>query len=166
MHIKRGLLIIAIIAYAVPCYAKAYYANKTEMIQKAECIAIVTITKIEKVEKKSSSWSYRQKAYGKVEQCLKGNIEKEVEIYGMETFICAQCRYEKGRFLLFLMKKDGMWVGSNWNIGICSIKNEKVQWLKDDQTRHDRIERPLGEVIDEIKNVLKVKYEVPVGIFK
>ena len=77
-----------------------------EMIQKAECIVIVSITAVEETEKKGTVWTYRQKATARVEECLKGDVKGTVEIYGQETFICAQCRYGEGRFILFL-RRDG-----------------------------------------------------------
>ena len=144
---------------AGPCFAKAYYAPKKEMIQKAECIVIVEITKVEESEKKGKSWTYRQKASANVKRCLKGDVKGEIEIYGMENFICAQCRYEKGNFILFLWKEEGYWVGSNWYLGIRPIAGDKVQWFKDDETRFEIKSTPLDDVIAEINKVVKEQKE-------
>ena len=64
---KRILLFVVLLGIASPCFAKAYYAGKKEMIQKAECIAIVNITRVEKADKKGKPWTYRQKASATVE---------------------------------------------------------------------------------------------------
>ena len=151
-----------LLAATSPCFAKAYYAPKKEMIQKAECIVIVTITKVEESDKMGKVWTYRQKATATVERCLKGDAKGEIEIYGMESFICAQCQYQKGRFILFLRKEEGFWVGSNWHLSIRPIAKDKVQWFKDDKTRFEMKETPIDNVVDEINAVVKSqKKEIP-----
>ena len=152
---KKIILSLMLLGFASPCFAKAYYAPKKEMIQKAECIVIVEVTKVEKSEKKGKSWVYRQKASATVKRCLKGAVKGEIEIYGLETFICAQCYYEKGTFILFLRKEEGFWVGSNWHLGIRPITNNKTQWFKDDETRFEMQETPLDDVIKEINAVIE-----------
>ena len=94
--------------------------------------------------------------------CLKGDAKGEIEIYGMETFICAQCRYERGRFILFLREEEGCWVGSNWNLGIRPVKEDRIQWFKDDKTRFEMKETPLDDVISEITDIVEEqKKETP-----
>ncbi len=149
------ILFIMVFGTARTVTAKAYYAGKREMIQKAECIAVVKITNIENADKKGKTWTYRKKASATVESCLKGNAKGEIEIYGMETFICAKCRYEKGRFILFLRKEKGVWVGSNWHLGIRAIRKGKVEWFKNDKTRFEMKTMPLVDVIDEITAIIK-----------
>ena len=159
---KKALLFLMLLGFASPCFATAYYAPKKEMIQKAECIIIVEITKVEKAEKKGKPWTYSQKASATVKQCLKGDVKGEIEIYGMENFICAQCRYKKGDFILFLRKREGFWVGSNWHLGIRPVKEDKAQWFKDDETRFEMKETPLADVIKEIDAVIEEqKKETP-----
>jgi len=143
--------------------AKAHFAGKREMIEKAEAIAIVNIEKVEAVRQKGRHWTYAQKATGTVEKSLKGDVKGPIEIYGDVDFICANCRYQTGRFLLFLRKDDGLWTGSNWHLGIRPIKEGKVQWFKDDRADFDsdykavfeHQELPLGGVVAEIDRVLK-----------
>ena len=153
--IKKILLLLILLGIASPCFAKARYAQKKDMIQEAECIAIVNITKVEKADKKEKSWTYRQKATATVEQCLEGDVKGDITIYGLEDFICAQCRYEKGHFILFLRKDGTLWVGSNWQLGIRPIKEKKVQWFKDGKTFFEMKDTPLDKVIDEINIVVK-----------
>jgi hypothetical protein len=137
-------------------YAKAYFAMKDEMIEKADIIAVVDIVKVEKIESKGSVWTYSQKAIAKVEQLLKGKIPKEVNIYGMEDFICAQCHYEVGKFLLFLKYDKKLLTGSNWQFSIRPIKKDKVEWYKkggDD--RFDLEYLPLSAVLQEIRVIVE-----------
>jgi hypothetical protein len=137
-------------------FAKAYFAGKREMIERAEAIAIVEIVETEEVKQRGTYWTYSQKAMGIVKESFKGDIQGNIVIYGMEDFICAQCRFEKGLFLLFLRKEDNnFWVGSNWQVGIRSIKDDKVDWLKNDTSPFETEQKPLKEVILEIQNVLK-----------
>ena len=156
---KNIFLFLMLVGIATPCFARARYAQKKDMIREAECIAIVNITKVEKADKKEKSWTYRQKATATVEQCLKGAVKGDISIYGLETFICAQCRYEKGRFILFLRKDGTLWVGSNWHLGIRPIKEKKVQWFKNDKTFREMTDAPLDNVIDEIHTVVKEQKE-------
>lgn len=151
----RLFLLIMLLAVTSPCFAKARYAQKKDMIKEAESIVIVEITKIADSEKAGKPWTYRQKASATVKRCLKGEAKGEIEIYGMENFICAQCRYEKGNFILFLRKEEGFWVGSNWELGIRPITNNKTQWFKDDETLFEMKPALLDDVIKEINAVVK-----------
>ena len=45
------------------------------------------------------------KATAKVKESLKGDLKGKIEILGGELFICAQCVYKEGHYLLFLNKK-------------------------------------------------------------
>lgn len=140
-------------------FAKAYYAGKAEMIQKADVIVVVNISKVEKVEvKPESGWTYRQKATGQIEQSIKGGLSGQIEILGQEDFICAQCDFKPVRCLLFLKKggKDFLH-GANWHLGIRPIKDDKVDWFKDDKSLFEMTPQPLSDVIKEIESVLKEK---------
>ncbi len=127
------------------------------MIKKAEAIAIVEIVNTQKVKKKGQHWTYGQKAIGTVEKTLKGNIQDGIVIYGLEDFICAHCRFEKGRFLLFLQKDNDFWTGSNWHLGIRPIKDGEMDWFKNDTSPFDMEKKSLEEVTQEIKSILNEK---------
>ena len=152
---RKALLLVGLLAIAIPCVAKAYYAGKKEMIQKAEYIALVEITKVEEASKKGKTWTYRQKATATVKCSLKGDLKGDIEIYGMENFICAQCKYETGKYIVFLRKDGEIRVGSNWHLGIRPVKGDKVQWFADDKTRQAMDEKPLDDVLKEIEGVVK-----------
>jgi hypothetical protein len=152
---KRVFLLIMLLAVASPCFAKARYAQKKDMIKEAESIVVVNITKVEDTDQKGKTWTYRQKVSATVERCLKGDAGGDITIYGLEDFQCAQCQYEKGRFILFLRKDGSLLVGSNWDLGIRSVKADKVQWFKDDEARFEMKESPLDDVIKEINAVVE-----------
>jgi len=159
---KRIWILFAVVAgvFVAPhAFAKAYYADKTNMIQKAEVIVIVNITNVEVVEKKpETGWTYRQKATGQIEQSIKGGLSGQIEIFGMEDFICARCEYKTGRCLLFLTKGNaGLWHGANWHLGIRPVSEDKVEWFKDDKSRFDMTKQPLSEVLKEIETIMKQK---------
>ncbi len=154
---KIVLLIVLICSFPTILFAKAYFAGKNEMIERAECIAIVEISQTEKIDKMGNHWTYHQKAKGTVETLLKGNVSGDIEIYGMENFICAQCKFTKGRFLLFMNKDNNFWIGSNWHVGICCIKDGNIDWFKDDTSPFETERQPLKEVILDIQNTLKEK---------
>ncbi|HOX06045.1 MAG TPA: hypothetical protein PK280_06555 [Planctomycetota bacterium] len=150
---KSVLVVLILLAQAVPCLAKARYAGKADMIREAEAIAVATVTKVEVLAEgeRGTTWTYRQKATVKVEGCLKGEIDGEIAVYGMEDLICAQCSYTPGRFILFLRKDGMLWAGSNWELGIRPIRQDKVAWPKEGGGLFDLAETPLAEVIAEIR---------------
>lgn len=151
---RTVLLVTAFLGVALPGLAKAYYAGKKEMIQKAECIAIVNITGVEQVEKQGKPWIYRQKASATIVRCLKGDATGAIVLYGMETFICAQCQFERGRFILFLRKDGELWVGSNWHLGIRPITGEQVKWYKGEENLFEMADAPLADVLKEISAIV------------
>ena len=160
-NMKMRILAIIIAITSVDAFAKAKFYSKPDMIEQADAIALVEIVKVEKVEKPSAIWTYRQKATAKVIRSLKGQLEQVIEIYGDESFICAQCRYNLGKFILFLRKHDDFWVGCNWHLGIRPITDGSVKWFADDKNKHEMIDQPLETVLLEIESILKSKDTQP-----
>ena len=148
------IIFIAILLMPTGVYAKAKFAYKNEMIEKADVIAVVNITKIEPVQIKGKGWTYRQKATAKVEQSLKGKVPAEISLYGQEDFICAQCNYESGKSLVFLKRDNDLLKGSNWQFSIRPIKDDKVEWYQSDKGLELKA-FPLSEVLEEIKSKVK-----------
>lgn len=130
------------------------------MIQKADVIAIITITDVRESDTNGKTWTYRQMGKAAVETLLKGAIPKDFTIYGSETFICAQCPLSRGRFIAFLKKDDALWTGSNWHLSLRPIKGNEVDWYVDDQNRYDMKPSPLGKVLDQIKAKARVTGDV------
>ena len=163
-QMKKIVLTITILMLMVSVgYGKAYFAPKDEMIEKADVIAIVDITEVYKTNVKGKYWTYSQMATANVEEVLRGDIPKEISIYGMEDFICAQCRYKVGKFLVFLKYDNNLLVGSNWHFSIRPIKNNTVEWYKEGSDNMVDLEySPLSEALKEIKS--KVSQNQPLKL--
>lgn len=156
---KKLLAVLVLLGLTGTAFAKAYFSPKKEMIQRAEAIAVVNITSVIETNVDPVAhvpgWAYRQKATAEVERSLKGDAKGTIEIYGLESFICAQCRYEKGKFLVFLRKENGRWVGSNWQPGIRAITGDNVAWLTKDDDAFESKPAPLADVLSEIEAQVK-----------
>ena len=152
---KRIWIATLLVAVSSACHAKAYYAGRIEMIQHSDCIAVVEITSVEPCQVQGPNWIYRQKATGTIERCLKGGVEGEIVIHGMEDFICAQCNYEVGRFVVFLRNVGQLWVGANWHLGIRRIVADEVLWFKTDERPFEMAAMPLDQVVAEIEAVVE-----------
>lgn len=150
------ILAVIIATISTDAYAKASFYSKPEMIRKADAIAVVDIVMVEKVDKPSSIWTYRQKATVNVIRCLKGQLEQQIVIFGDETFICARCHYSPGQFILFLRKCDDFWVGCNWHLGIRPITDGSVKWFNNDTT-HEMTDQSVETVLTEIEALLKTE---------
>jgi hypothetical protein len=124
------LLAVALLAGAAPgAWAKAAYVGEDEMIRQAEVIALVDISRVEQAETKGGQFDYREIAHATVRQTLKGALPQAVNLYGDETFICAQVRFAPGRYLVFLRRDGGLLVGCNWHLSVRPIKDAQVEWF-------------------------------------
>lgn len=140
---------------------KAAFADKNEMIARATVIAVVTIDKVEPAEVKGQHWTYRQRAFARVETALKSGPPAEFVLHGDEDFICAQCRFTPGKHLVFLVQDHGLWVGCNWHLSVRPVTrdadgNEMVDWLKPGNAIETAPSR-LAEVLGEIRARLDAK---------
>ena len=123
------VLFASSLAGAVPhADAKAYYGLENEMIERAEVIAIVDISRVEKTETKSQPFNYREIAHATVQQTLKGKLPQEVQLDGGESFICAQVHFKPGRALVFLRRDGELLAGCNWHLSVRPIKGTEVEW--------------------------------------
>lgn len=144
------LLVLALLSFTAPrAFSKAYYAGENEMIFRSEVIAVVDISKVESAKLKREHWTYSEVADATVEQPLKGTLEKQVQLYGGEDFICAQVHFQPGRFLVFLKRDGELLVGSNWHLSIRPIKNGKVEWYTPGESM-SLSWQPLPEVLQRI----------------
>lgn len=147
---RTACLLIALLA-AGTAFGKARFASKNEMIREADAIVVADVTAVEKTNRATSGWTYRQRAVAQVEQCLKGQVQGAIELFGQETFICAQCNFETGRQLLFLRRHpDGFWTGSNWHLGIRPIRDGQVDWLAGTNDVHTIKPASLSNVVSEV----------------
>jgi hypothetical protein len=133
--------------------AKAYFATEEEMIQRSEMIAIVDISSVEDTQTKRDHWTYRRKANGTVHQALKGSLPREVSLYGDEDFVCAQVKFQPGRFLVFLSHDGDLLVGSNWHLSVRPLKGTQIEWYVPGE-RLKLAWQPLDVVLERIKRSL------------
>ncbi len=138
------------------CFGKAAFYGKLAMIEQAEFIVIVDISKVEPTKEKRNGWTYSEVALATVEETIKGSLPKNVKLYGGENFICAQVRYKPGRYLVFLRRDEELLRGVNWHLGVRAIKENKVDWFVDDK-KLELKESLLPDVLTEIKKLVSKK---------
>jgi hypothetical protein len=132
-------------------FAKAAFAAEEQMIERAEVIAIVNVTLVEKSETKGKQWNYGEIAHATVERTLKGKLPQTVKLYGGEDFICAQVHFMPGRHLVFLTRDGDFLVGCNWHLSVRPIKDTQVEWYVPGEVLKLSWQ-PLGTVLERIKN--------------
>ena len=160
-HFQSLLAVSLILLLAANAHSDAAYKGKVEMIETAAAIAVVEITGTEKVSVKGKQWIYQQKASAKVEQVLKSNLADRVSLYGDENFLCAQCHFEAGRYLVFLDRDGDLLTGNNWQLSTHKITGEAVEWL-DDVKFFEKKVVALSGVLQEIEQALaKAKPAAP-----
>jgi len=125
---KSTILALMVVGAATSAFGNYAYS---EMIRMSDVIAVIDVTEITPTETKGTSWTYRQKISAKVIEVVKGSVERTLTIYGLEDFICAQCRFQKGRQLVFLKHDRDLLVGSNWHLSIRPIAGERCEWFRD-----------------------------------
>src|SRR5687767_895163 len=126
VHIRpmiAGFLALTVLLACRPqgAGAKAAYGGKADMTRRADAIAVVEVLRVEKAEVKGRHWTYSERAVATVRTTLKGDLPaegKELVLFGGEDFICAQCNFRPGRYLVFLRRDGGLWVGSNWHLSV------------------------------------------------
>jgi hypothetical protein len=147
-------LLVSLLLPALPAGAKAYFAGKKEMVGWSVAIAVVEVGKVEEVDAKGEHWTYRQRATAKVSDVLKGELPKEITLYGAETFICAQCKLAEGKHLIFLKKDGDKWVGSNWQLSVRPITDDKVEWYVDGKSALEQKPAPFKDVLAEVRKLV------------
>ena len=82
-------------------------------------------------------------------------------LHGDEDFICAQCRFSAGKYLVFLRKDGSLWVGSNWHLSARPILGraegaQTVDWFTDDRGIGTQAQ-PLDEVLTDVKKLVAAR---------
>jgi hypothetical protein len=146
-----------------PAYADWDYLPKDSMIDNADAIAVVDITKVEncatRINRSSTAArTYHQKAAAVVKSTLKGKLASSITIYGNinsagSPFICVpDASLQAGPCLVFLRDEghDGQsFVSANADMGIRPIAHDQVQWFG--ANIRERKPTPLSEVLDFIR---------------
>ena len=165
MKMRRILLIVGLLvlplAFASVAHAKAAFDAKAEMVQRSAAIAVIDITRVEPAAVKGQHWTYRQRATARVESVLKGDLRAgdPISLHGEEDFICAQCRFAPGRYVVFLNQDSGLWVGSNWHLSVRPIAtdakgDQTVEWYADDKRTLELKSQPLGGVLADVRTLV------------
>ena len=94
---------------------KAAYQGKRKLIKNSDLAIVGRITETDTTTKKTRHRICNQRAVVKVDSVLFGTTDSVITVYGGEDFICARNNWNKGRFLIFLRKEDGYYLGSNWH---------------------------------------------------
>lgn len=125
-------LLLSIVALLGSCcaslHAKAAFFSESQLAERAQAIAIIELAAPVEDATKGECWTYRQKATARVVQLLAGTLPKQFVLHGEESFICAQCKLAKGRYLAFLSRDGKLWTGTNWQLSLRPIRNGKVEW--------------------------------------
>ena len=143
-----------LMASAPNLLAKAYFASAQEMVQGSVAIAVLDISKVEAVEAKGDHWTYRERAQATVDRMLKGSLPRQVQLFGNESFICAQVRFQPGRYLAFLRKDGEKLVRANWHLSVRPITDDQVEWYSGKQ-RLDLSWQPLSAVVEQVSKLIK-----------
>ena len=158
-----GFLLVSALLLCLPSRAdaKAAYAGKADMVRRSDAVAVVEVLRVEKAEVKGKHWTYSQRAVAKVVSTLKGKLPadgEEVALFGGEDFICAQCNFQPGKYVVFLQKDGGLWAGSNWHLSVRPVltdkdRRESVDWY----AKADGLalkSTPLSDVLADVKKLI------------
>lgn len=137
-----------------PVSAKAYFATRSEMVEKAEVIALLNLGEVENCQERGQYFTYQEKCTAKVEKVYKGKLPRSITIFGAETFKCGQMRIIPGRAIVFLSKDTPLYHGCNWHLSLNHIDGNKINWMaKVDERRQQ--ETTLFEAEKQLKEDLK-----------
>jgi hypothetical protein len=134
-------------------FGKAALFGFSKMVEMSEVIAVVDVTDIKTVEIKGKQWTYRQRVSAKVIETLKGTPGKEIDIFGLEDFICAQCEFQKGKQLVFLKRDGDLLIGANWHLSIRPIQNDILDWFQKESVEFART--PLKTALDQTRKEIQ-----------
>ncbi len=135
--------------------AKAYYPTAREMIQKADYIALVKLEFPIAQETQGQTWTYGETSNAQLSKAIKGTLPANFKIHGKENFRCAQCHFLDGENLVFLRKDHDLYVGQAWDISCLPVKEGKVTWFSNLDSRRPDAQAKLDDCIKQIKGELK-----------
>lgn len=147
-------------------HAKAYFFKRSELVEKSLVIAIIELGDPGPAkanagadpfvdQAKGTTWTYQKSSKASMVRKIKGEISADFILHGDETFICAQCRLSKGRFLAFLQKDKDLWVGTNWHLSLRPIKDGRIEWYEGEDLTKPMKFQPEKVVIAEVEKLLR-----------
>jgi hypothetical protein len=152
--LRELITLVTLAFFASPvssAFAKVAYETEDAMIRRAEIIAIVDISYVERAKTKSWPFDYSEIAYATVQQTLKGTLPQTVKLYGGELFPCNEVHFHAGRYLVFLLRHEDLLVACNGYFGVRPINGTQVEWY----VPGERVRlsfQPLDTVLQRIKN--------------
>jgi hypothetical protein len=150
----RVAISAGLMANAPGVFAKAAYLGAEQMVTGSVAIAVVNISRVDPVETKGAHWTYGERAEATVERTPKGSLPQQVQLFGNENFICAQVRFQPGRYLVFLKKDGEKLVGANWHLSARLIKDDKIEWYSG-KGHLELSWQSLPKVIDQVNALSK-----------
>lgn len=168
MRVFTAIIAVSLMS-SLSTFGKACFFTQTELVENAAVIAVVRLDEPEDAQPVGGKnvdpfagkeaigkfWNYSQQAKVHVEKVLKGKVPSDFTMYGQESFVCAQCRLTKGRFLAFLSKDGDLWAGANWQLSLRPIRDKEVEWYVSENQLYPMQFRKLEEVVERIKTLLK-----------
>jgi hypothetical protein len=127
--LRKLLALLTLAFFAGPVsstFAMMGLMSDEDMIGRAEIIAIVDISHVERARTKAWPFDYNEIAYASVQQTLKGTLPQTVKLYGGSSFTCIEDHFSAGRYLVFLVRHDDLLVACNGGGGICPITRSQV----------------------------------------
>lgn len=152
--------LLAILCSESSSFAKAAFCGFEEMVRRSDVIALVDVTEIKEKPVQGSTWTYGQTIIAKPVEVLKGRVQSPLSIYGMENFICAQCRFAKGPQLVFLKKDGDLLAGSNWHLSVRPVENGQIAWFKN-STSLELVPAPASDVLSQVRAEIKRLEQTP-----
>jgi hypothetical protein len=159
-----GQALVLLLLLQAPVFAKAYFFTEEELVKGAAAIAIIDLEAPVVLEMDvfnpppaADGFSYSQKARAKCVTLIAGQLPDSFEMFGDESFICAQCKLSKGRFLAFLVKKKDIWVGVNWHLSLRPVKDGKIEWYPEPPKRYPMVFQDSEIVLTRVRTLLAAK---------
>jgi len=153
MRLRAARIALVLFIPAIS-WAKAYFAPIEEMIRSADVIAIVQLTNIHSAKSEEAGSVYKDLvAEVKFEKIVHGTAKAQGQVYIPSFFPCAPVSAAPGRYLMFLVMRNGILTNSNWHLSLRPLKGDKVEWFSDE--RKDFSSENLTTVQAKIEKVLK-----------
>lgn len=159
MQVLMAASLIALSWSVAPVTAKAYFANRQEMVERADLIVLAQIGKVQASSQPARPFNFSEEAQAKVIKTIKGSCPEEIRVLGGENFICARFHIQSGKAILFLNKTEGGYKGANWHLSeMLVIKENDEEVVRMAESAYDRSTEKtikLSEAMKKIKDDLE-----------
>lgn len=134
--------------FTQPATARYRPMTGAELKAGSDVIALVEVTKVQKVKLKVDHWGYRQKSEIQPITVLKGNLPAGSTVLRESSFACdTEGLVLGGRYLLFLKKtSEGPFVSTNYGNGVFPLTGDSLSFFPTLSDR-SRVSSKLSTVI-------------------